>query len=288
MARRKKSESGRKFAAALLPEPQSLISDRLYYGPMLQGLSDALLERGVIMRPVQCLQEYQQEQLLETPPGFYTGVVFLGPLYTAREFIEAVVAKFTGPKVMLDHHFDDIKIHSVRDDSAAGMRLLTEHLVSLGHRRVAYLDRGNPEANPWKREGVVEALSAAGLPALERGWSAGCRDNFGDVATALDWFAELDPRPTAVVCFDDRRALLLLQAAAEKGLRVPEDLSIAGYGDVAVRTGRSEILTSVQVDADQMGRRAAELVAGDPRGEIQSLLVTPKLMARKSTAAPGE
>ena len=286
MARRRRAEHSKRFAAALLPESQALISDKLYYGPMLRGLSDALLEHDVIMRPVQCLQAYQQQQFLETAAGFYVGVVFLGPLYTAREFIERTVAKFSAPKVMLDHHFDDLPLHSVRDDAAAGMRLLTEHLVSLGHRRIAYLDRGNPEANPWKREGVVQALEAAGLPALGRGWSAGCRDNFADVAAALDWFVGLEPRPTAVICFDDRRALLLLQAAAEKGIGVPEDLSIAGYGDVAVRTGRSEILTSVQVDADAMGRRAADLVVGDPRGEIQSVLVTPRLMARRSTTGP--
>jgi LacI family transcriptional regulator len=202
-------------------------------------------------------------------------------------FIRAVVESLECPKVMLDHHFDDVPIHSVREDAVAGMRVATEHLLSLGHKQLAYLDRGRPDANPWKREGIELALREAGLGELRPGWVAGCRDNFTDVAAALDWFQGLDPRPTGVICFDDTRALLLLQAAAEQGLRVPEDLSIVGFGDFAVRTGRSEVLTSMRVDSEQIGRRAAELLTGDPEAKPISALIPPELVVRGTTAAPG-
>ena len=140
------SKRDARFVAALVPESQVLLDDKLYYGPMLQGLSDALMEKGTFLRPVQCLQEYQKEHFLHTPSSFYKGVVFLGLLYTSKLFIRAVVETLKCPKVVLDHHFEDIPMHSVREDAVAGMRAVTEHLLSLGHRRIAYLDMSRPEA----------------------------------------------------------------------------------------------------------------------------------------------
>jgi LacI family transcriptional regulator len=199
-----------------------------------------------------------------------------------------VVNHVAGPKVMLDHHMEGLGIHSVCEDSVTGMRLVTEHLLALGHRHLAYLDMSTPQANPWKRDGVDQALAKAGLPGLGPGWVAGCRDNFSDVSVALDWFLNLSPRPTAVIACSDSRALLLLQAAAERGLRVPQDLSITGYGDSAVRTGRSAILTSVWVDPAAMGRRAAELVLGPAEAKPEFVKIPPELTVRGSTAPPGE
>jgi GntR family transcriptional regulator of arabinose operon len=89
-----------------------------------------------------------------------------------------------------------------------------------------------------------------------------------------------------VACFDDNRALLLMQAAAERGLHFPRDFSIAGYGDTAVRTGRSAILTSVAFDSAEMGRKAAELVAGPAGAAPTAVQVAPTLMIRGSTGAP--
>jgi DNA-binding LacI/PurR family transcriptional regulator len=276
-----------RFIAVLLPETQKLLDDRGYYGPMLQALSETLLESGCHMRPIQCLHEYQKEHFLRSPARAYAGVVFMGMLYKSKLFIEAVLENLPGPKVVLDHHFDDLPLHSVREDAVAGMRVLTEHLISLGHRHVAYLDNDKPDANPWKREGINLALREAGLRELGPGWVAGCRCNFLDVSEALEWFMGLEPRPTAIMTCGDVRALLLLQAVAERGLAVPRDISIVGYGDLAVRSGRSRQLTSVGVDLAQMGRRAAELVTGDADAKPVSVLVAPELQVRGTTAAPG-
>ncbi len=286
MTAEKSAPEGARFVALLLPETQKLLDDRAYYGPMLGGLSDALLEKNWHMRPIQCMHEYQKEHFLHTPPGFYRGVVFMGMLFKSPLFVQAVVEKLECPKVVLDHHFENIPMHSVREDAVAGMRVVTEHLLALGHKHVAYLDNDSPGANPWKREGVNLALREAGLGELARGWVAGCRCNFLDVAEALDWFMGLEPRPTAIVTCGDVRALLLLQAAAERGMQVPRDLSITGYGDLAVRSGRSKALTSVAVDPVLMGRRAAELVAGDADAAPVSVLVPPELLVRGTAAAP--
>ncbi len=85
---------------------------------------------------------------------------------------------------------------------------------------------------------------------------------------------------------ESERALLLLQAAAERGMRVPQELSIAGFGDFAVQAGRSQVLTSMRVDSSLMGRKAAELIAGDADAGPVSVLVPPELAARGTTAPP--
>jgi DNA-binding LacI/PurR family transcriptional regulator len=277
---------GARFVALLLPDTDAIVRNSSYYGTMIEGLNAGLMERHVFMRPVACRHEYQREHFLRGPLQMYSGVAILGTLYSSELFIRAVVESLPGPKVMLDHHVPDLGVHSVCEDSKAGMSALAGHLLALGHRRLAYLDHSSPQANPWKREGLNAALRASGLPELGRGWTAGCRDQFGDVAVALDWFLGLDPRPTAIVCCDDTRALLLLQAAAERGLTVPRDLSIAGYGDTAVRTGRSGSLTSVWIDPTLIGRRAAELLTGSPGAKPALSLVPPQLAARGTTAKP--
>jgi LacI family transcriptional regulator len=275
-----------RFVAVLMSDPKRLLDDKEYYGPMLRALSDTLLSRGLMMRPVQCLHDHQQQRFLEGPAGLYAGVVFLGQMYRRKDFIAEVAASMSGPKVMLDHHFDDIPIHSIREDAVAGMRMLTEHLLSLGHQRIAYVDNDNPDANPWKREGIDQALTQAGQQPLGPGWVAGCRFTFSDASAALEWFMDLDPGPSAIICAEDYRALHVFQAAAERAMRVPHDLSIAGYGDTAVRTGRSEILTSVAFDAAQMGRKAAELAAGAADAPPEAVMVSPTLMIRGSTGEP--
>jgi LacI family transcriptional regulator len=273
------------FVVVLLPEPEKILDDKSYYGPMLQGLNDALLERGFYMRPVACLHEYQRERFLSSHSGLYAGAVFLGPIFAFEDFIREVTRRVPGPKVLLDHRIEGLAAHSVQEDAEAGMRMLAEHLLGLGHRHLAYLEMSNPNANPWKRQGLNQALRDAGLEPLAHGRVAGCRDNFSDVSGALEWLLSLEPRPSAVLCADDIRALLLLQAAAERGLRVPQDLSITGFGDVAVRTGRSKMLTSVHFDPVQMGRKAAELIAGGPQAEPVSVLIPPELAVRGTAAA---
>jgi DNA-binding LacI/PurR family transcriptional regulator len=274
------------FVAVLLSEPEKWLNDKSYYGPMLQGLNEALLERGFFMRPIDCLHEYQRSHFLDSRSELYAGAVFLGPTYPFEGFLREVAARVPGPKVLLDHHIEGLEVHSIREDADTGMGLVVRHLVELGHRSLAYLDLDDPGANPWKRRAIDTALHGAGLPELGAGRAAGCRNSFLDVNKALEWLLALQPPPTAVICCDDVRALLLLQAAAERGLRVPHDLSITGFGDAAVRSGRSQILTSVSIDPAAMGRKAAELIAAGVAGTPKTILIAPKLAVRGSTAKP--
>ncbi len=69
-------------------------------------------------------------------------------------------------------------------------------------------------------------------------------------------------------------------------MQVPGDISLTGFGDTAVRLGRSQMLTSLAVDSALMGRRAAELVTGEPDAAPVPVLVSPELVVRGTTAPP--
>src|ERR1700689_4084761 len=138
----------------------------------------------------------------------------------------------------------------------SGARAVTRHLIELGHRRIGVIT-GPPywHTRDDRVGGHLAALSEAGVlgdPELMR---------YGEPATKTGVRAgrellELRPRPSAVVCFNDKVAVGVLEAAAARGLRVPEDLSVAGFDDIDVSRATPPRLTTVRQPLQEMGRTA--------------------------------
>ena len=180
---------------------------------------------------------------------------------------------------------------SVVVDDLAGGRLATAHLVDLGHRRIAFV--GDLERNPFgftsserRHRGYVEALAAAGLerrPDFER-TGKHSQDNARGQAAAL---FDLESAPTAVFAASDTQALGVLQAARERGLRVPEDVSVIGFDDIAV----AELvgLSTVRQPLVESGRRAAATVLAqiaEPDRPAERIELPLELVERGTTGPP--
>lgn len=203
-----------------------------------------------------------------------------------RKFVEKVMNVWEGPLVLADHHFDDLPITGVVDDSEYGIAKIVEHFVSLGHRRIAYIEVKNRALNPWRYNGYVEALEAAGIeldPQLVRGTNS----TFSEGRDVGGELLDMDNPPTAILTFDDIRAWGVWRAAEDRGMEVGKDIAIAGFGDRAARTGFPDDLTSVHVDNETLGKRSlAELEAlidgnSIPGGMIR---IPVELIVRKSSA----
>nr|BFE55881.1 LacI family DNA-binding transcriptional regulator [Dactylosporangium thailandense] len=169
----------------------------------------------------------------------------------------------------------------------AGARRLMSHLVELGHRRVGIL--GGPltwMAMSDRLAGYHAPLVAVGAypeadllrtstdPTVEAG-----RALAGDLLDRPD-------RPTALVAFNDKMAVGALQAAAERGLRVPEELSVAGFDDIDVSRATHPMLTTVRQPLGEMGRMAVSLLSRMLTGhELDALHVelATELVIRGST-----
>ncbi|MFF0743045.1 LacI family DNA-binding transcriptional regulator [Streptomyces sp. NPDC004111] len=170
-------------------------------------------------------------------------------------------------------------------DNRGGARLLTEHLLSLGHTRIGYV------AGPMERtttrhrlEGHREALRAAGIdddPALTL---HGSYDRATGVSAAERLLATA-PDLTAVVAANDTIALGVCAAARARGLRVPEDLSVAGFDDLPCATDTVPALTTVRLPLYEAGARAGLLATAreTPAGPGGVEPVEAELKVRDST-----
>lgn len=174
----------------------------------------------------------------------------------------------------------------VANDDEHGARLVTEHLVGLGHRRIAHL-AGYGAVADLRRRGFEATMGARG-PADGALVEAGDMTEEGGYRATVRLLARAD-RPTAVFAVNDMTAVGVLSAAEELGLRVPRDLSVVGYDNTSISRLRHVWLTTVDGAGHEVGRRAARCLLDRlerPGGEGRLHLAAPSLEVRGTTAPP--
>ena len=180
--------------------------------------------------------------------------------------------------------------HSVRNDDLRGGALAGEYLAGLEHTRIAYV--AGPEramASELRLEGCRQALQAAGraIP-QDRVFAGTGQPEAGERAVRA--LLAASPRPTALFCYNDATAMGALRAAKEAGLRVPRDLSILGYDDIAAAPYLDPPLTTVAQDKYVLGQRATQMALAliQGRQDVQDVLLQPQLIVRSSCSPPGQ
>jgi LacI family transcriptional regulator len=202
-----------------------------------------------------------------------------------------VLSRAHVPIVVIDGlNMPHARVTSVGSTNFAGGVDATEHLISLGHRRIAYL--AGPESaacNQARMHGYRGAMHAAGIPVIEEFVRSEPQFYYGGVAGAT-WLLDRPEPPTAIFAFSDEMALGVLEAARTRGLRVPEDLSVVGFDDTQVSRLSAPRLTTVRQPLRQMGavalRSAAQLGSGATLDYSHVELAT-ELIIRGSTAPIG-
>ncbi|MEV2245797.1 LacI family DNA-binding transcriptional regulator [Streptomyces sp. NPDC049970] len=221
------------------------------------------------------------------------------PFASARAALDGVIASSmaTGtlgalraaelPLVMLDSDPEDQGAAArVNLDIADGMRQVTEHLLGLGHRRIVHLasavDTWTFAVRARALEDAVREVPGAALRTVTS--ALGVRAG-REAAEAV--LTSSGPLPTAIVCDDDILAAGACKAVRRRGLRVPDDISVTGFDDLALATAVEPELTTVRLPAEQVGRRgmSALLAVLDGRhAEDRDIQVS--LVVRGSTAPP--
>ncbi|MGP3955267.1 LacI family DNA-binding transcriptional regulator [Nonomuraea sp. 3N208] len=177
---------------------------------------------------------------------------------------------------------------SVGSTNFAGGLCATEHLLALGHRRIAYLGGpANAASNQARMQGYRAAMEAAGVavpPEYVRTAGFCYPDGLGEATVLLD----LPSPPTAVFAVSDECAIAAMQVARARGLRIPEDLSIVGFDDTEIATMTSPQLTTVRQPLREMGmvalRTAMRLASGE-KIESHHIELATELVIRKSSLA---
>ena len=200
----------------------------------------------------------------------------------ARTELQRFVAQGGRVAVIGRHH---LGVDAVLPDNAQGGRLIAEHLLSLGHRRLAIVAGSTALSTVADRlHGVQAALDAAGVrdvPVVEESFT---RDGG---RAAVRRVLEEHPRTTAVLALNDDMAIGCLSELRAAGVRVPEQVSVTGFDDVAVAGDLSPALTTVRLPMGEMGQRCLSLVLKEPGLRPRRQTVPAELVVRDSTGPVG-
>jgi LacI family transcriptional regulator len=165
-----------------------------------------------------------------------------------------------------------------------GMTLAAEHLIRLGHRRIAFVGGGR-RASPARDRaaGYRETLARYGLPI---GPIVNCLPTREEGARAIDQLLQgRGSDPTAVVCYNDICAFGVMLGLADRGLIAGRDCAVIGFDDIAEAALYRPALTTIAIDARRIGEEAASLLLRRikmPKGPPESIILPPKLIIRAS------
>ena len=194
------------------------------------------------------------------------------------------------PLVVIDPlNLPRARVTSVGSTNFTGGLVATQHLLSLGHRRIAFVG-GPPSAacNQARLHGFRAAMEAEGAPVPDEYVRSG-HFVYSDGLAAGAALLDLPVRPTAVFAASDETAAGVLEAARARGLRIPADLSVVGFDDTQVARLASPPLTTVRQPLREMGGvalRTALRLAGGEKLESHHVELATELVVRSSTASP--
>jgi LacI family transcriptional regulator len=192
------------------------------------------------------------------------------------------------PVVVVNAEPANVPITVITSDNRAGMRMAAEHLISLGHRRMAYVrGLGGITADQPRVEGFLEACREAGIPASDLIELRGDAQFAGGERAVAELLAA-GTDVTAIACHNDITAIGALRALRAARVRVPADISVVGCDDIAAASWVVPALTTIAQQKAEMGRMAVErllamLDAGDGGIAPETIRVPMVLQVREST-----
>jgi DNA-binding LacI/PurR family transcriptional regulator len=219
------------------------------------------------------------------------GVLYVSPRAAPEQVRK--LAQGTMPVVLCNYRLDGVP--TIMVDHVSSICQTTGHLLALGHRRIALLNLSTPYYHParMRRAGFEKAFAEWGLapdPSLivELDLPTYAHDDWlGVTADLLD----RKPPPTAIVAFNDKVALQVYAICRQRGLRIPDDLSVTGCDDILSAQHVEPPLTTVRIPARDLGQRAMACLLRRIGGETPDMpcatLLDVELIVRDSCDAPG-
>jgi LacI family transcriptional regulator len=261
-----------------------------FFGQVAKGLSNELRKKGysLVLSSSDDDPELERQQIEQLLARRVDVLIVASTQSTVETFQRLEEQKI--PFVLIDRKFDGVAANFVGVDDAAVGELATKHLIDTGCRRIAHIGGPNVSTALGRAAGFRRALRTRGIrPApgyiemREHGDDAGDASGY----KAMQRLLAMSPPPDGVFCYNDPTAMGAMKAVLEAGLRVPEDIAIAGCGNVAYADFLRVPLTSVDQQSDAIGERTARLalslLEGSSSAPARTVLLEPKLVIRAST-----
>jgi DNA-binding LacI/PurR family transcriptional regulator len=219
------------------------------------------------------------------------GVIICSSSFSSEQGRQLLAYGF--PIVVVNHQGAENFNFSIYHDDIDGSRQVTRHLIELGHKRIAYLGNSLSGRTTQDRlNGFQTEMDIAGIdvPSEYIHHVNGGEPKFG--FEGLEYFLQLNNRPTAVVCFNDLLAIGVLKGCAQKGIKVPGELSVTGFDNIVYSAFTTPALTTLDQPKRSIGVEAAQLLLNllNPNGDNPSdtsktKVLKGRLLVRGSTAA---
>ena len=244
----------------MLTEGDELFGDP-YYSALVSGIQDGCRENNIVFSifPVLGTAKRADQLIGQIAQGFVDGVIVTaGP--RSEEVISTLRAR--GARlVVVGHPEDDSDLLRIDVDNHGGTQLAIDHLIGLGRQRIAYVGPTDDYVFGAERlEGFRDALAGADRPADDR-WIRQAEPTVeGGRAAAA---AVLPEAPDAIYAATDTMALGVLEALAERGLRVPDDVAVVGFDGLPRAPQTDPELTTVVQPVAEVGRAAVSVLLGD-------------------------
>lgn len=195
------------------------------------------------------------------------------------------------PYVLTNSSYIGLDAPSLTMDDLSSSNLALKHLYDLGHRRIACIANKDVMQGVHRMEGYVRTMRKLGLKIRKNwiGWFAGMTME-GNADPVIKGLLDLpvEERPTAMICYNDEVALVVMDALRRKGISVPDEFSVIGIDDSSVAVATK--LTTIAHPKEEMGRKAAEMLVGMIRNQTtyaESIVFEPRLVVRQTTGPVG-
>lgn len=220
---------------------------------------------SVLIELTQGTRDRERSTLSSLGPHMIDGAILSPQALEAEDFAQLAPGI---PLVMLGEHEIDISIDHVAIDNVLAARTAVDHLASLGRRRIAAIGQNTHRGTAALRlAGYRAALAEAGLPQPAEYVMPALEYHRRDGAEAMAHLLDLPEPPDAVFCFNDLLAIGALRTAAERGLRVPEDLAVVGFDNTEESAYSLPSLTTIAPEKAVIAHTAVDLIRRRAEGE---------------------
>lgn len=263
-----------------------------FFGRLLKAVEKRLLERGYLMIVSDTDGDPQRElELLQHLTGQRLAGLMISPHGSTAEYGRQLQA-FDTPIVMVDHCFPGIDLDYVASDSRLAAKMLTEHLLNLGHRRIAQITGPNQLFTASERiAGYREAMAAAEIEVSGDMLVDGRYQDVEGYAQTVKLLMQKN-RPTAIIAANNMMGLGALQAIQDLGYSCPRDVSLVMVDDIPWISVIAPRITTVVQDIEQIALTSTEYLLDRIEAEpsavipVRKSVLIPRLSIGNSTAPP--
>ena len=260
-----------------------------FFSSVISGMEDLAYGEGYTMMICQSNENFYREVInLQALLDHRVDGLLVSISKTTREFNHLHNALDSGiPMVFFDRICDELDTDRVITDDFEGARIATTHLIETGCRKILHLAAPRHLLIGKNRyEGYVQALKNHKIP-LDESLVLKC-DTREEVMSMRQHILTLAPQIDGIFGVNDSTAIAVMQVLQENGYRIPQDISVVGFGDGPIATIASPPLTTVEQKGYEMGREAVRLLIQrleNPSAMInnQTKIITPSLVRRKTT-----